>query len=245
MQWIVVLALVLPAPAAAQEKKRIGEFLAMSPQRIADALLPAGHVPIAGAVFDRMGGPRPPAPFVPAIHGLRFYTTSVPVSADFCAQDEIIAEITPMPDAEDAWLDAPPRLLRETKGRRLYRHRAPGTACDGSQKHFSIFGVPENEGLDAYRTLAAAAKLASRSSTRLPFSVKCVGMVVCRGPRDAMRNLPLDMITSVQWRENRADGRKLIFFEPPLSGMMSATIAVTFRRGRIERVEYSVNEVVF
>lgn len=258
MRWIVVLALMLTAPAAAQEKMRVGEFLAMSPQRIADTLLPEGHVPIAKAVFDRMGDPRPPAPFVPTIHSLRFFTTSVPVGADFCAQDEIVAEITPMPDAEDEWLDAPPRLLRQTKGRRLYRHRALGAACDGSQPHFAIYGMPVEQGLEAFRALINAVRHAGvRSRKPLPFTVSCQAMI-CGGPRTVMRNLLYGEIISIEsvpqselgGRDQlslleRMSGRIAVKFGLPMSGMSDTNIRVVLFQGRIEHLAVDESFVVF
>lgn len=131
---MLLALLTLPATAAAQEKMRAGDFRAMSPQAIADALLPAGHVPIARVTFDRMGEPRPPAPFVATIRSMRLFSTSVPISTDFCVQHEIVAEITPMPEADDALLDSPTAIAARDEGsatlsisvvrRSLRRHQA-------------------------------------------------------------------------------------------------------------------------
>lgn len=201
MRWSILFALsALPTGAAAQGAMRVGDLETMPPQRIAEAMLPAGHVPIARVSLDRFGGPLPPAPFVPTIHSMRFYSASAPISADFCVQDEIVAEITPIPDADDARLDALPRLLRQTPGRRLYRYRLPGTACDGTRPHFAVYGMDVGQGLDAYRALAGAVRQAETRARRpLPFTVSCQAMV-CGGPRAEMRNLPIGEIVSIQPR---------------------------------------------
>ena len=258
MRWIALLALMLPATAAAQDKMRAGEFLAMSPQRLADMLLSPGHVPVTKAVFARMGDPRPPAPFVPTISRVRFYSVSAPASLDFCAQNEIIAEFTPIPDAEDVRLDAPPRLVREAMGRRLYRYRESGAACDGSQSHFAIEGMPAEQGLEAFRALISAVRQAgARSRKRLPFTVACQGMD-CGGPRTVMRNLPYGEIISIQSVPEheldgrnrlslleRMSGRSAILFRLPLSGMNQTDIRVVLFRGRVEHLAVDESFVVF
>lgn len=258
MRWIVLLPLMLPTTAAAQEKMRVGESLAMSPQRLADALLPPGHVPIARADFERMGDPRPPAPFVPTISRVRFYSASASVSPDFCGQNEIIAEFSPIPDTGDAQLDAPPRLVREVAGRRLYRYRAPGAACDGSEPHFAVEGMPVEQGLEAFRALISAVRQAgARSRKPLPYKVSCDGMN-CGGSRTVMRNLRYDEIVAVEavpddeldlqnrlsLRE-RTSGRSAILFRLPLSGMNQTNIRAVLFRGRIERLAVNESFVVF
>lgn len=255
---MLLALLALPAGAAAQERMRAGDFRAMPPQKIADAILPAGHAPIAGVAFDRMGPFTPPPPFVATIRSMRFYSVSAPISADFCAQDEIGAEITPMPEADDAWLESPPRLLRETPGRRLYRYRVPGAACDGTAPHFAIYGMPAQQGLDAFRALVGAARLAeARTRKPLPFTISCQAMQ-CGGPRAAMRALPYGEILSIQpllpaqlagrdrlSRLGRLPGRVAIAFGLPLWGTRRIDISAILHRGRIEHVAISESFVVF
>lgn len=256
MRWDVLLALTLPATAAAQEPMRAGDFRAMPPQRIADALLPAGHVPIAAVAFGRMGEPRPPAPFVATIHSMRFYSESAPVSADFCVQHEIVAEITPMPEADDALLDSFPRLVRETSGRPLYRYRPRGAACDGARPHFSIDGAPVEQGLDAFRAMVRAVRQAeARSRKPLPFTVSCEA-VPCGSPRTVVRNLPYGDIVSLEFLRDdllvrdglslvdRMSGRIAIEFRLPVSGMTVTAIHAILYRDRIEKLAVRESTIV-
>jgi hypothetical protein len=252
----MLLALTLPAAAAAQEPMRAGDFRAMSPQRIADALLPAGHAPIAGAVFERMGEPRPPAPFVATIHSVRFYSESTPISADFCVQHEIVAEITPMPEADNVFLDSPPRLVRETQGRQLYRYRPSGAACDGALPHFSIDGAPVEQGLDAFRALVRAVRQAeARSRKPLPFTVSCEAMT-CGNPRMVVRNLPYGDIDSLEFLRDdllvrdglslmeRLSGRIAIELRLPLASTKLTAIHAVLFRNRIEKLVVRESPVV-
>lgn len=257
---MLLALLTLPTTAAAQEKMRAGDFQALSPQAIADVLLPAGHVPIARVAFDRVGEPRPPDQLAATIHSLRLYSESAPISGDFCVQHEILAEITPMPEAFDAMLDSPPRLLRETKGRQLYRYRPSGAACDGTKPHFTIYGAPAKEGLDAFRALVRAVRQAeTRSHKPLPFTVSCSGITLtCGGPRTVMRNLPYGDIISLEFLPDnevtgprrfslleRMSGRSPIRFG--LSGSVMSTVAIhaVLFRGRIENLAVEENSIVY
>jgi hypothetical protein len=253
---ILLAILTLPAAATAQERIRAGDFRAMSPQRIADALLPVGHAPIAGVVFDRMGDPRPPAPFVATISSVRFYSESTPIGADFCIQHEIVAEITPMPEADDALLGSPPRLVRETQGRQFYRYRPPGAACDGARPHFFIDGAPVEQGLNAFRALVRAVRQAeARTRKPLPFTVSCEGMA-CDSPRSVVRNLPYNDIVSLEFLRDdlvvrdglnlveRMSGRVAIEFRLPVSGMTVTAIHATLFRTRVEKLAVQESTIV-
>jgi hypothetical protein len=260
MHRTMLLALLtLPATAAAQEKMRSGDFQAMSPQAIADALLPAGHVPIARVEFSRMGEPRPPAPFTAPIHSLRLYSVSAPISGDFCVQQEIVAEITPMPEAFDPLLDSPPRLLSATDGRQLYRYRPSGAACDGTRPHFTIDGAPVEEGLDAFRALIGAVRQGEKRSHKpLPFTVSCNGITLtCGSPRTVMRNLPYGEIISLEFLPDnevtgprrfslldRMSGRSPIRFRLLEAGMSAVAIHAVLLRGRIEKLEVEESSIV-
>jgi len=258
MRTLILLALLLPATAAAQERVRSHDFQAMPPQRIADALLPPGHVPIAAVAFDRMGGFRPPAPFVPTISTVRFFTPSAPIAADFCLQSEIVATIVPIPDAEDSWLETPPRLIEAKPGRQLYRYREPGAACDGTQPHFAVYGMPAAQALDGYRALVAASRQAqARPARPLPYGVSCEAMW-CGSARDEMRDLNLPQIVAVEpLRRDLLDGRERyarlgrmpsrtpILFQLPMVGMRDTSIRAIFHRGRLEHVAVIASDVVF
>lgn len=246
----------MPFTATAQELVRAGEFRALPIPKIVETMLPNEHLPIARISFEIPTDPERLAMPGLTVRSVRFYTASVPISADFCMQDEIVTETTPIPVDDRAWLEAPPGVIREISRARLYRYRSDGAPCDGARPHFDIYGMPPSNAFEAIRALARARQqmIKWQGSSRR-FSISCNGWLM--GPCTARRAMTLfDMggIVGISIdpqpepglrKRMRAPGDQLIEYHLPLVGHRRTSLHAVVNRGRVIHLEIAEDNVVF
>jgi hypothetical protein len=164
MTLLTLIAAATPASAQTAAPMTVEGFAELPPNRIADILLPPGHPDIAHVQF---GVPGPP---VPNIGFIFLFTTAVPLTDDFCVQDEIETRVTPIPRPPYTVLEKLPALTAPPTHRLDYRYRPAGEGCDGAKTFFDVDGLPRDQAFAAFRIVRDAVELAKRTPHgRLPF----------------------------------------------------------------------------
>jgi hypothetical protein len=250
---MLLALLALPTTASAQGWPNLEAFAAMPADRIADAILPEGHPPIARVQLGPYAGP-----FVPTMIDFAiFYTAATPVGADFCAQQRIDSRITPIPNDSKAPLPVAPRQIAELQRVPQYRYRIAGQRCDGTEQYFAIAGLPAEQAMAAVRALDRAMRAVDRKrpGTKLAFRYDD-GLP---GPGYASYPLSLDAILSVEIppaaflnrsrafdRAAMAPGRRLVEVKTGIiGGFDQVTARIVFAGERIERIAIERATIVY
>lgn len=250
---ILTMLLFLPQAAAAQTVPMTVEALwRLPPGRIGDVLLPPGHAPIARVMI---GSPGPP---VAETRFIFLYTAATPLGTDFCSQEMIQTNITPVPTDPKAVLDKVPALVGAPTRFTQYRIRPAGESCDGTQGFFSIDGMSVEEGLAAMRVVRDAAVRARRRP--LPFPATCRDYILPRcTAKDLLADLDLGSALSVMQppaesmrsygamaKLAMARGWQYRLIElGEVGGMQRTTVEFVAQRGRIMRMSIGSSTIVY
>jgi hypothetical protein len=255
---LALLALASPVAAQGDAPLTVARLWALPPDRIGDIVLPPGHASIARVQF---GSPGPP---LAATQWLILFTAATPLGADFCLQDAIEANVTPIPNDSKAVLDKLPALIGSPTYVAQYRYRRRGEQCDGARAFFTIDGMSAERGLAAFRMLRRAIALAKSAGSRgsLPFAATssdylprlatstAAGMLAAA---DLGSVLSVSRPSADSPREHGAIGKQASargwqFFEVEIGesgGMDRATISFATAQGRIVRLAIDRSSIVY